>query len=310
MSSHSNLLGTVFKFTHGHDAGITGVAMEFLILKHLAFTPLENIKWAFSKHLLGWKVIGKGGKIGSRGDLQEKPKEKKDDANIEKDIGFMVETSRTNITVTSLILTMTFTIGLTVPGGYNSNVGRRQGTPLLLHRFQFQAFVMYDLMAFLLSILSIFFHIVMVAEASSTKNYEVIKKYFEWNTRTTLTAALTAVAAFCSGMSATLVPLPVLDIVASPKANYIGIEPEFFRKSFPQRKLTCHLNYPIRFGNHSYDRCSLSIAFTNHRPIPEHAKDETSSQHRQEYTPILYLPQREALPFSKSHFLLPYLTAL
>nr|GMD40361.1 protein ACCELERATED CELL DEATH 6-like [Ipomoea batatas] len=204
---------------------LIGVAMEFLILKHLAFTPLENIKWAFSKHLLGWKVIGKGGKIGSRGDLPEKPKEKKDDANIEKDIGFMVETSRTNITVTSLILTMTFTIGLTVPGGYNSNVGRRQGTPLLLHRFQFQAFVMYDLMAFLLSILSIFFHIVMVAEASSTKNYEVIKKYFEWNTRTTLTAALTAVAAFCSGMSATLVPLPVLDIVASVSNFwiYLGI---------------------------------------------------------------------------------------
>ncbi|XP_019183741.1 PREDICTED: uncharacterized protein LOC109178659 [Ipomoea nil] len=184
------------------------VAMQGLMWKHLVFnkqhqTPFamifQNRKWAFSKYFLGWKLVRNGGKIGCQSDLTESRKERNSDVPTEKDIHFMVETSRTNIIAASLIFTVTFTAGLTVPGGYNSNLGKTQGTPLLLHSSPFNLFLIFDFLAFILSIMSILLYIVMVAKASSIKNYKSVPGYFACSRAMVMYAVLTAVTAFTWG---------------------------------------------------------------------------------------------------------------
>ncbi|XP_031104266.1 serine/threonine-protein phosphatase 6 regulatory ankyrin repeat subunit A-like [Ipomoea triloba] len=204
------------------------VAMQGVMWKHLVFnkqhqTPFvmasQNRKWAFSKYFFGWKLLRRGGKIGCQSGLTENKIERKECVGTEKDIDFMVETGRTNIIAASLILTTTFTAGLTAPGGYNSSTGKTQGTSILLHCFYFQTFVIFDFIAFSCSIMSIFLHIMMIAEASSTKNFKFVKKYFALSQFLVVYAALFAIGAFMFGMAATLAPLHSLTTVV----QYLGV---------------------------------------------------------------------------------------
>ncbi|XP_019183737.1 PREDICTED: receptor-interacting serine/threonine-protein kinase 4-like [Ipomoea nil] len=157
------------------------VAMQGLMWKHLVFnkqqqtsfamTALENRKWAFSKYFLGWKLVRKGGKTGGggRGDLTEKPKDdderKIKDAKEAKDITLMLETSKANIIVATLLLTVTFAAGFAVPGGFDSNSGKTQGMPILAQNTAFKIFVVANAFAFIFSILSLWLHNAIVAEA-------------------------------------------------------------------------------------------------------------------------------------------------
>ncbi|XP_019183715.1 PREDICTED: protein ACCELERATED CELL DEATH 6-like [Ipomoea nil] len=210
------------------------VAMQGVMWKHLVFnkqhqTPFamasQNSKWAFSKYYLGWKLVRSGGKIGCQSGLTENKTLRKECVITEKDIHFMVETNRTNIVAASLIFTVTFTAGLTVPGGYNSNHGKTQGTPLLLHDFGFQMFVIYDSLAFIFSILSILLHLTMVAKASSIQNYKSATRCFMCCRLMIMLAVTAVVAAFIYGIESTLAPsrflLPVVATVCT--FSIIGI---------------------------------------------------------------------------------------
>lgn len=123
----------------------------------------------------------------------------------------MVETSKANIIVATLILTVTFAAGFTVPGGFDSNPGKNQGMPILLRNTAFKIFVITNALAFLCSISSIFFYNAMVAEASlssSAKNFRSIEEFFTLSMGMIFYAAIAAVAAFCSGVYAIVAPLP------------------------------------------------------------------------------------------------------
>ncbi|XP_031103940.1 protein ACCELERATED CELL DEATH 6-like [Ipomoea triloba] len=80
----------------------------------------------------------------------------------EKEIEAMIGMGKTSIVVATLILTMTFAAGITVPGGYQ----QEKGYPLLLRNTAFKAFVITNTLAFLCSFCSIVIHIAMVSEAS------------------------------------------------------------------------------------------------------------------------------------------------
>ena len=62
----------------------------------------------------------------------------------------------TQIIVTALITTVTFTVGFTVPGGLNQNGQQKEGLVLLAKKTAFRAFIVSDALALLLSTTSLF----------------------------------------------------------------------------------------------------------------------------------------------------------
>lgn len=150
-------------------------------------------------------------KVASRVGLTAKPEQNYKE---EKEIEIFVETSKTIIVVATLILTMTFAAGFTVPGGYESNPGKTQGMPILilLRNKAFLAFIIPDIYAFMCSICAIIIHSVMVEEASSSKRYTTILWLYRFQRGFLIHACLGAVIAFLCGMYVTLAPLRPLAI--------------------------------------------------------------------------------------------------
>ncbi|ESR33368.1 hypothetical protein CICLE_v10006866mg [Citrus x clementina] len=64
-----------------------------------------------------------------------------------------------HLVVAALIATVTFTTGITVPGGYINEIGSDQGAAVLTKSSDFQAFVIFDSLAMILSTSAIFIHI-------------------------------------------------------------------------------------------------------------------------------------------------------
>ncbi|KAJ0045502.1 hypothetical protein Pint_05717 [Pistacia integerrima] len=60
--------------------------------------------------------------------------------------------------VATLIATVTFTAAVTMPGGYQSEKGPDQGTAFLRRKAAFQAFVITNATAFVLSLAAVFLH--------------------------------------------------------------------------------------------------------------------------------------------------------
>ncbi|XP_019183736.1 PREDICTED: ankyrin repeat-containing protein ITN1-like [Ipomoea nil] len=170
---------------------------------------------------LGWKLVRKGGKTGGRGRgyLTEKPKvddEKKikDAEEAKEDIKLMLETSKANIIVSTLLLTVTFAAGFAVPGGFDSNSGKTQGMPILAQNTAFKIFVIANAISFIFSISSIWNHNMLVAEASSSApNYITVKELYGLSGCMIYGATLAAIMAFCSGMYAILATLRTVSYI-------------------------------------------------------------------------------------------------
>ncbi|XP_052882788.1 ankyrin repeat-containing protein NPR4-like, partial [Gossypium arboreum] len=57
-----------------------------------------------------------------------------------------------HLVVAGLIATVTFAAAITVPGGFKSEKGSKEGTPFLIHEAAFKAFVISNALAFILSL--------------------------------------------------------------------------------------------------------------------------------------------------------------
>ena len=66
--------------------------------------------------------------------------------------------TNTQIIVTALITTVTFTVGFTLPGGYHQSGEPDQGLALLSRKTAFKAFMVSDALALVLSTSSLFFY--------------------------------------------------------------------------------------------------------------------------------------------------------
>ncbi|XP_031278865.1 ankyrin repeat-containing protein At5g02620-like isoform X2 [Pistacia vera] len=110
------------------------------------------------------------------------------------------KTKDSELVVVTLIATVTFTAALTMPGGYQSEKGPRQGTAFLSRKAAFQAFVITDATAFVLSLAAVFLHF--FASWNLSRFW-----FYRAHTRFLISSAIVAmVVAFSSGTYAVLSP--------------------------------------------------------------------------------------------------------
>ncbi|XP_059631719.1 protein ACCELERATED CELL DEATH 6-like [Cornus florida] len=119
-----------------------------------------------------------------------------------------IKISDNNLIVATLIATMTFAAGFTIPGGYDGNAGPNQGMAVLVRRVAFIVFVVTDAIAMIFSIKAVITHI-----SASTYEDEDKRASGYRNALATIICAIAAmVVAFMSGFYVVLAHLPVLAI--------------------------------------------------------------------------------------------------
>ncbi|CAN4105769.1 unnamed protein product [Withania somnifera] len=125
--------------------------------------------------------------------------------------------SRKNITtafqihlvVAALIMTVTFTAGFAVPGGFDSDTDSpNKGMAILLRRRAFRAFIVTNAIAFTCSAAAVFTYFIMGAtvtyEAGSLDELLVTLRLYKVATSCSFVAMSSVVVAFVTGMYATL----------------------------------------------------------------------------------------------------------
>nr|POE54856.1 hypothetical protein CFP56_42027 [Quercus suber] len=76
-------------------------------------------------------------------------------------VSVMNKTSETHLVVDTLIATVTFTAGITMPGGFIGQEGPNSGSPVLIRNTAFKAFIITNTIAMVQSCSAAFFHLFM-----------------------------------------------------------------------------------------------------------------------------------------------------
>lgn len=108
--------------------------------------------------------------------------------------------SNIHLLVASLIATVTFTAGFTMPGGYEDQDPLRKGTALLSRKTSFQLFVVADSIAFYCSSASVFLQFC----GSVEHNYHLLLRFTRVAATLTYISSLGMVVAFTSAMYAVM----------------------------------------------------------------------------------------------------------
>ncbi|XP_019192904.1 PREDICTED: protein ACCELERATED CELL DEATH 6-like [Ipomoea nil] len=117
----------------------------------------------------------------------------------------VAKVAQTHIVVATLIATVTFAAGITLPGGYNNTVGETtQGMAILLGKSAFKAFVITNAIGFVCSIASLTGYIRLVGEASDTKRLEILENVGFYSALMLDLSLIAVVLAFATGMFAVL----------------------------------------------------------------------------------------------------------
>nr|GMD42659.1 protein ACCELERATED CELL DEATH 6-like [Ipomoea batatas] len=153
------------------------------------------------------------GRYGQRADLTKNSRKKisttKKDFDINGMVDFAVRKSETNIIVATLIATVTFAAGFTVPGGYNSNVDSEEaGKAILIRNAAFKAFVVTDVVAFICSMWAVYIYgsVLKCAAVPFVEMYSSLLKLSILGSEAMGLAYLGVGIAFLCGMYAALEP--------------------------------------------------------------------------------------------------------
>ncbi|KAM7462904.1 hypothetical protein LguiA_031025 [Lonicera macranthoides] len=141
-------------------------------------------------------------------------KKKKGEGEGEGDEAIMKELwerAQTHIVVTTLIATITFAAGFTMPGGFIQSGSPHQGMSLLTKSTTFQAFIIFDTIALVLSTSAIFIYFV----ASISTDWARISKLFHAGIYLNLFALLAMMVAFITGIYTVLANSLALAIATS-----------------------------------------------------------------------------------------------
>ncbi|XP_048431340.1 ankyrin repeat-containing protein At5g02620-like [Pyrus x bretschneideri] len=119
-----------------------------------------------------------------------------------KDTGeSLTKAKETHLVVATLIATVTFAAGFTMPGGYHSERGSDQGSPILLRNTAFKAFVITDTLAMALSICSV---LMLLYSSIQPKYMTQTSDTFRSVVNFTMSALIAMVIAFVTGTYAVL----------------------------------------------------------------------------------------------------------
>ncbi|KAF2320682.1 hypothetical protein GH714_029978 [Hevea brasiliensis] len=126
------------------------------------------------------------------------------------------ETSKSHQIVATLIATVTFAAGFTVPGGYSNNDGPDEGTAILTRRSAFKTFLVTDTLALTLSISVVLIHFLLALQPSNRKIFFL----FTWAFIFTVVAMELMVVAFVTDLNL----LPVVEVLLELDKSdaYIG----------------------------------------------------------------------------------------
>lgn len=92
-------------------------------------------------------------------DKKSNDRKEKSSSRYEELEQYVNKNKEAHLVVAALIATVTFTVGITVPGGYINEIRSDQGAAVLTKSSDFQAFVIFDSLAMILSTSAVFIHI-------------------------------------------------------------------------------------------------------------------------------------------------------
>ncbi|KAF2320687.1 hypothetical protein GH714_030011 [Hevea brasiliensis] len=110
------------------------------------------------------------------------------------------ETSKSHQIVATLIATVTFAAGFTVPGGYSGIDGPDEGTAILTRRLAFKTFLLTDTLALALSISVVLIHFLLALQPTNRKIFFL----FTWAFIFTVVAMELMMVAFMTGVYAVM----------------------------------------------------------------------------------------------------------
>lgn len=105
----------------------------------------------------------------------DKDKAKKADQTKVKSI---MKVAQIHIVVATLRMTVTFTAGITLSGGFESDSDGDQGMEILIRKTTFRAFIVSDAIAFTCSAIAIFIYFLM-ADESRPPHLEIVNKLYD-----------------------------------------------------------------------------------------------------------------------------------
>ncbi|KAF3456869.1 hypothetical protein FNV43_RR01523 [Rhamnella rubrinervis] len=124
----------------------------------------------------------------------------KQDIEKERQVDHLKKLQDANVIVAALIATVTFAAGLTIPGGFVSEKGSLEGTPILGRNLAFRTFMVMDTIAMVLSTSSVLAHLFINADLKARHSMVLATSAFYL----TISAMVAMVGAFATGTYAIL----------------------------------------------------------------------------------------------------------
>ncbi|KAF3633521.1 putative ankyrin repeat-containing protein-like isoform 2 [Capsicum annuum] len=136
--------------------------------------------------------------------LREADRDKAKKAD-QTEVESIMKATQIHIVVATLITTVTFAAGITLPGGFESNSDSpNQGITILIRKITFRTFVVSDAIAFTFSAVAIFIYFLIADTSRDSQSKKIVKKPYDLACIFQCLPMLVVVIAFATGMFATL----------------------------------------------------------------------------------------------------------
>ncbi|PHT48921.1 hypothetical protein CQW23_13129 [Capsicum baccatum] len=114
----------------------------------------------------------------------------------------IMKVAQIHIVVATLIMTITFATGITLPGGFESDSDSpNQGMAILIRKTAIRAFVVSDVIAFTCSVVSIFIYFFMADVSADPQMEKIVKKLYNLAAYFQFFSMLAVVIAFATGLN-------------------------------------------------------------------------------------------------------------